>query len=145
MTLLEIRNQIVAHFIDCDTFVIPTDLKKVLVSKPQEHIKLELVKLAMSELKESNFCQAILGVDGDKAIYVLSNPIFSEGQNVKISMITANAVAEIVNAYSGELEDGSIMTNKMSIQDKDIQFLCIVINNLLQNQSLSDGSPEGDE
>ena len=139
MTLLEIRNQIVSCFIEKDTFVIPDDLKKIEVSDYQKSTKLELVQLALSELKEAKFCQAILSLDKEKAVYVLSEPIYSGGQQVMISMPTANAVAETVNTYAESLSDERFICNKMAVTDRDIQFLCIIINNLLQSQLEKDG------
>lgn len=139
MTLLEIRNQIVGLFVQRDTFIIPDHLDQIQVSESQKGVKLELVKLALADLKESKFCQAILSENGEQAIYTLSSPIYSDGQDIRISMPTANAVAEIVNSYAEQLGDDSMICDKMSIQDQDIQFLCLIIGNLLEAQPMPGG------
>jgi ERCC4-type nuclease len=136
MTNTEIQNQLVGFFLKNDTFKIPEDYKKIKVSKNQEDIKEALVKNALNELVLTKFLHLIRKEDENKTVaYILNYPLGFEGQEVKISMQTAEALGELLNQYKEALNlKDQAPTDKLNINDFDIQQLVVICAQLLNNQ-----------
>lgn len=140
MTLVEIQNQIVTQFMKADTFSIPVDLKYIKVSKNQESIKEDIVRTVCLNLCEKGLCEVIISLD-DKVSFVLTSPLGSEGQDIQISLYTAELLSQIINQYREALGQSEGFVDKLNITEVDIQNLCVICAQLLNNQ---DGAQDAD-
>ena len=134
MTLIEVRNQIVTHYLKNDTFFIPEDLKKIKVGKNQDVHKEKIVVAVLQDLAKDDICREIVDAATKNAVaYIITVPFNQNGQQVDISPQTAELVAEIVNQYNQSLENDQDPTDKLNINEFDIQQLALITAQLLNN------------
>lgn len=132
MNIIEIKNQLIAHFLKEDTFSFKSHLKGIKVSKNQEDFKFDLVFSVLFALEEAGLILGS-GADDDQTLaFTLQAPLGSLDQQVIVSGFTANAVGDIINEYRTALgiKDGTC--DKLALCDMDIQNLCHIIGQLTQ-------------
>jgi hypothetical protein len=76
MTLLEIKAQIVDHFVEFDVFGL-SDFEHVELDEQTEDWRDELVSLALLHLEQDGLCALVDNIDQEKAIWILTAPIES--------------------------------------------------------------------
>lgn len=137
MTIIELQNQIHSHFLLNDTFVFPDDVKKIKVDKHQIQAKENIV---LSVLKIFEEAKMVLSskIDDKTIHFTVYTPIGSDGQEVKISQVTAELVAEIVNQYRSANQISGGLVDKLNITDRDIQTLGIICTELMKSLDTKD-------
>lgn len=144
MTLLEIKNQLLTFFAQGDTFYIPKDSKSIKVGKNQEKHKEQILEEVLRVLTEEGFCSAIKNKEGIVDSFIMNIPMIQQGYDINISLITANLVGEIINQFANATGNKAMLTDKTSINESDIQNLCVICAQLADSQDggLNDGTNE---
>lgn len=132
MKLLEIRNQLVSHFMKVgDTFSLNDDLKSIRVDKKQEKYKRELVQCAFQLLEESKFVAKC--VVGDNVIYGQECAVGENGQTIEISSYTGETIARIINDYREALNIKEGAVDALAVNEDNLQMLIQILVSLLNN------------
>lgn len=130
MTLVEIKNQLVGHFLKEDTFSLKDHLKTIKVGKGQDKNKEGMVFGVLMKLEEEGL---IMGSQNEENIsFTLFRPLGSEGHQVMVSTGTANMIADIVNDYREAIGISGGVCDKLDITDLDLQNLCYINAQLMQ-------------
>ncbi len=129
MTVQEVRNKLIEFF--CSN----TCYDKASVLDCGESLN------ANSDLKGALVLEALRDLEGHKLIrkcmnegclfWVLEQPINSYQQNITISAVTASLVSDTINLYRASKHIDGDFSDKLKINEEDIQNLCIIVNTLL--------------
>ena len=136
MTLLEIKNLLISHFISSATFNIEDDLESIKLSDDEKggdfvNHKGEIVKFALKELEKAGLVAEV-----SPGIFVLQQPLTNLPQSVVISPFTALMIADLVNQWmkiSGEQKKTGYVVNKMQITNQDIVKLCSICHTIFSS------------
>lgn len=124
MTLLEIRNQLVGHFCQKDTF-IADDFDKIKVSKDLGSNREMLVTAALGDLIEIGMIKHV-----DSGLWILCGPINAAGSDVHLSMHTCNEIADAINTnLASKGIDNKV--DVLNIQEIHVVALIEIINELI--------------
>ena len=149
LTIVDIKNALLSHFLSCSTFGVPDDLALIKIDIKDggpdfiEH-KESIVRYGLDELVKVGLLAQIKS--GPKStLYVLNQPLNQLNQTTVITPITALMLADLVNGFTkqtGEQKETGYVVNKLSITDYDIATLCRICHTMLS----TDGSnnDEGD-
>lgn len=137
MTLVNIKNALLSHFLSASTFNLIDDIEAIKINAKEdggdfvEH-KREIVQYALDELVKLGI---IAKVSGD--LYVLIQPLSQFPQSVTISPMTALMVSDLINGWTkmtGDQEKTGYVVNKLGITDYDIGSLCTICHALLEQR-----------
>lgn len=136
MTLVDIKNHIFSHLMTDATFSLADDVSSIKMRKDEvtevvaQH-KVALFKTALTDLAKAGIIVEVEGVPG---LYVLTQPLNTYTQQLTVSSMTAEMVADIVNGFSeaiSEDEETPYLCNKMGLTGDDIARLCHICHVLL--------------
>jgi hypothetical protein len=136
MTILGVKNQLVSHFLSHDTYDPNKHAFDVVYDKETADFREQLTCAALEQLELSGFVKKL--VNSDRAIWVLVQPISSYAQNVVISPIMADMIANVVN-FHNEIDELDYIVDKTKIDEGAIARLLNVIS------EYDDAMMEGEE
>ena len=148
MTILDVKNQLVTHFLKHDTFDLTKHAFEVTYDKETADFREELTREALSQLETQGFAKK-LSREG-KDIWVLLQPIGSYVQQVSISPIIADMMASIVN-FHNELDEIDYVVDKTKVDEGVIARLLNIISEyddmMMEQEEKAHGkqSEEGDD
>lgn len=134
MTLVDIKNALLSHFLACPTFNVTEDLG-IFKLNPKEvepnfiDNLAEIVTFGLEDLSKLGIVAKVK--DG---LYILVQPLNQLNQTVVVSPVTSLMIADIVNGWTtntGEQKETGYVVNKLSITDRDLQALCSICHTLL--------------
>lgn len=127
MTLLDVRNQIISHFCEKDSFT-RNDFINVEVDQLFEDQKDNLILSCLIELEKREIIVKI-----SDSLWILTNPLNFSGQKINISMAVANAITETVNTFleANNIEDTKV--DSLNITEANIVDLLKIIGEILNN------------
>ena len=148
VTLVDIKNHLFSHFLTSTVFDLTTDISTIKLPKGAltdglDKQKDALFKAALEDFKRVNIV-AELGQTGS-GIYILTQPLNTFTQTVSITPMTAEMVADLINDVGQMLTGRKYVSNKLGLTDTDIQMLCNMCHNLLDESMHFDGEegPDG--
>lgn len=128
MTLLEVKNDIVQIVIENESFCI-LDSEGIQVEKDFEDRKNDVIFAALRELENEGVLSKITGESGD--VWILSEPLGLQGQDVHLSREMCEQIAAIINAYLDAKQNEGGRCNPLEIDERDIAILVgILVENL---------------
>lgn len=151
MTLVDIKNSLLSHFLSCPTFAIPDDLELVKIDIKEggpdfiEH-KEAIVRYGLDELVKIGIL-APVKVGPKSSLYILSQPLNQLNQTTVVTPITALMLADLVNGFTkqtGEQSETGYVVNKLAVTDYDIATLCRICHTMLSTDRMDD-EDDGDE
>lgn len=125
MTLLEVKNQLVTHFLSHDTFDPVKHAFDVTYDKEVADFREQMTATALAELEAAGFIRRF--DSGDKSLWVLTQPIASFPQQVTLSPITCNMIASIVN-FHNDLEEIDYVVDQTKIDESAIGRLIQIVS-----------------
>lgn len=145
MTLVDIKNSLLSHFLNSSTFNLETDLASVKVNRKEDgdefvDSKIDVVRYALDDMVKLGLVAKV-----KESLYVLSGPLNQINQTVVIGPMTAMMVADMVNGWTndtGEMKETGYAVNKLSVTDRDIAALCHICHVMLSNDMDDDESEE---
>jgi hypothetical protein len=120
-----------------DTFVYPDDVKKIKVDKHQIQGKEKLILSVLQTFEQSKMVIASK-IDEKITHYTVYAPIGSEGQEIKISQVTAELIAELINQYRSANQISGGLVDKLNITDRDVQTVCVICTELMKSLDSKD-------
>lgn len=130
MNISAVKNQLYAIFLTTDLISIDQALEAIQFSDDcpdDDHLKRSLIFSAWNDLEEAEIIRVIRS---DWA--VLNRPLQSFPQQVELSASTCNLIGDTVNNYCALVENTSELVEKIHIREKDIENLCIIVEELLR-------------
>lgn len=124
MTVLEATNRLVQFFAQNDSFEIGTDMSKIVPVFDSNAFPAAIL-IALENLEKQEFI-AKKEVEG-KEFWVLLRPLAMQEQHVRISLLTAVALAETVNAFDNPEKERA---TPVAITEKDIAYLIALVKTL---------------
>lgn len=131
MTIVDIRNQIISYYFSNDTFSMKFDISKITVGSNQEECKDSLIFQVMQGLEELGVIKTVQS--SEDTIFVITDHFSNTPQDLKISGITANEVADCINQYREALGVTDNGCDKLNITDRDILNICVICHDLLES------------
>lgn len=153
MTLVDIKNALLSHFVSSSTFDVIQDTATFKIDPKEVGDDFvsnlpAIVTVALEDLVR-------LGIlaRAREGLYVLVQPLTQINQTIVLSPFTALMLADMVNGWAektGEMKETGYVVNKLAITDRDVNALCQICGILLsQNDELEeddeDESEEDDE
>jgi len=145
MTLVHVKNLLLSHLLQNNTFSIQDDTPTIDFGKDEDTEELnpfkeKVVRLAVKELEQVGILKL---VDADTELYLLSQPVNSFVQQVSISPLCAEMLADTVNAFVRGTDIDGVVCNKLSVTEGDIMALIHVFHMMLEDMDGEGfGSPE---
>lgn len=134
MTIQNIEDKLVSFFREqSDTFAFPSDVEHIQISKGQLAFKNALVLTALKNLEKASFIQGTEPDANGSIIYVLLAPSNSYTCKVELDSATCLLISEIINTHA-EATKQEYRADKYAINSGDIQYVCLVTAQLLENQ-----------
>ncbi len=125
MTILDVKNQFVTHFLSHDIYDPTKHAFEVEYDKDTANFREELAQVALAELEGAGFVKRL--TKDEKTIWVLAQPIASYVQQVTISPIVADMIANVVN-FHNELDDIDYIVDKTKIDEGAIARLINIVS-----------------
>lgn len=126
MTLLHLRGQIVSWLCEHDT-ISAADFGTFKVTEDLKDRRDLLVMAALANLVEIGMLQPA-GAD----LWILTQPLNAQGQEVHLSMPLCNEIADVINTDL-EAKDIEDRVDPLNIHEGHIMALLSIINELLVN------------
>lgn len=137
MTLVHVKNLLLSHLLQNNTFSIRDDSAIIDFDKDQDIEELEpfrekIIRLAVKELEVVGILRL---VDEESELYILSQPVNSFVQQISISPLCAEMLSDTVNAYVKGTNIENIVCNKLAITEQDIMALIHVFHMMLDDMA----------
>lgn len=148
MTLIDIKNALLSHFISYSVFDLKEDLRRIKTDPSDTGFTANLEAITLYGLQELVKINIIAQVT--TTAFVLIQPVTQLSQTVVVDPFTALMLADLVNGWtetSGEQKETGYVVNKLGITNKDIYALCQITATLLSSDDEPmdrDGDEEGD-
>lgn len=146
MTILDVKNQLVTHFLKHDTYDPTRHAFEVTYDKETADFREELTKEALIQLDAQGFVKK-LSKEG-KDIWVLVQPIGAYVQQVSISPIIADMMASIVN-FHNELDEIDFVVDKTKIDEGVIGRLLNIVSEyddmMMEQEEKAHGKQDDEE
>lgn len=137
MTILQVKNQLISHFFSNDTFEFEKHQLMVEFEKDVASFRAEMLKAALTELEQVGVVKK-MAIEG-REMWVLTQSMHSFNQQVVISPICAELIANTVNAVN-EIQNIDVECDKTKIDEQDLMRLVQIVEDMLE-----DDDDEGDE
>lgn len=141
MTVLEVKNQLVTHFLTHSTFDPVKHAFEITYDKDTADFREQLCAAALKELEGQGFLRPL--VKGDKTIWVLNQPINSFPQQVVISPMLADMMANVVN-FHNDLDELDYVVDSTKIDEAVIARMINIISEY-DDAEFGDGEANGKE
>lgn len=139
MTIVDIKNAVFSHFLTETTFSLSDDIgglglsDKVLGECLAPH-RDALVRAALND-----FTLQGVTLEISPGVWILTNPIGNLSQNVVLSPMAAEMVADLVADWHDNVDGPQYSPNKLAITSYDIECLCHYCHFLLDEDTPLDG------
>lgn len=133
MTLAEVKNQILSHFVKTPVFTLGGDSVNINVSASLTEFKTELIRAALADLEVSGMVRRI--DKPDSTAWVLTRSLTSFMQQVTIGPLTAELVADLVNDYREANGIHGDVCDKTSINETDILNVVHICHEMMSEEA----------
>ncbi len=128
MTILQVKNQLINHFLSNDTFEFERHQLEVTFDKETADFREPLLHAALAEFEAASIVKSI--VFEGRVIWVLTQPINSFIQQVNVGPLVANMLADTIEGIN-ELEETTGTCNVMKIDEADLLRVLGFANEML--------------
>jgi hypothetical protein len=139
MTLLDVKNQLISHFVTKTVFA-PEDTAGIQVPTELEPCRAGLVRAAFEDLEKAEMVRMIEGPS-----WILTRPFSDFVQDVAISPVTAEVVANTVNGFIKANELDWPPVDKINIDEQAVMILVDIIHEMLEIAMDRDMGPFGQD
>jgi hypothetical protein len=131
MTIVEIKNQIIGHFYEHDSFNLESDGPKIELSDDLSPSRVEVLRAVLADLEALTMIKRV--ASGANEIWILAQSFGSFNQSVVISAPVGEAICDQINWFRDANDIGGDIPDKTKITEADILNLCNIIEVILQN------------
>lgn len=131
MTIIEIKNQLISHFYDQQSFCMQDDGPKISLSEDLEKVREQVIETALQDLAAANLVRKIQSAD--KSVWLLTQSFESFNQTVVLSAPAAEIIADMINDFREINDIPGDTCDKTRIVEADLMNLVNIIHVLLEN------------
>lgn len=128
MTILTVKNQLVTHFLQHDTFDFSRHALDIEFDKEVVGFREEMVHAACVELEQLGLIKKVVSDSREKQIWVLVQPLVAAQQSVVLGPLVSEIIGNVINHYN-EIEELDERCDKTKISELDILRLVQIIQN----------------
>ena len=145
MTLTDIKNVLVSHFLTETVFSIKDDLAAIkldskVVSEAVIQHKETLFRAALEDFVKQDFVKQGVVIKVEEDLYLLTRHINSFIQNVPISPVTAEMIYDLISSVKNNKGENTYTVDKTCINDDDIKTICHICQFLANEQQEEEAS-----
>lgn len=136
MTVSDIRNQVLSHFVRTTYYSSAEHYLTLGFSEEQfkqEKLLKALIQESLRDLEAGKLIRKC--VTEGSTFWVLEKPFADYEQSVTLSGLTVNLIAETINGYRTMVGLQDSFCDKSNISEKDIQNLAIIVGTLLKDNN----------
>lgn len=137
MTLVDIKNALFSHFMSDSVFTLADDIASLGLDDKELGPALAPHREALVKAGLDDFARVGILLEVSTGTYILTQPISVMTQQVILSPLAAEMVADLVNEFT----DGPYQANKLGITTTDIERLCGFCHFLLDEDTMPQSSP----
>ncbi len=134
MTIVEIKNQLITHFYDNDSFDLDTDGKKIQIDDEMESMRSATIRAILGDLESSGIVKCI--ESSEKTIWILVQSFHTFTQSVTISAASAEIIGDTINMFRDANDINGDVCDKMKITESDILNLVNICHVLLESEPI---------
>ncbi len=139
MTITDVKNALFTHFFTSSTFSVVDDVAGLGLSDKDLGEALAPHRAALVTAALNDMVTGGLLAPVAAGLYVLTQPLNVFSQQVVLSPLGAEMVADLVNEWHSMADEGGSYTaNKMAINSHDIETLCHYLHFLLDEDVQTD-------
>jgi len=138
MSIIEIKNQLISHFYDNDSFTVSEDspdLQKIQLDDNLNYIKGDVVSSVLLELETMGMVKKV-----SAGVWLLTQSFDTFNQSVILSANSSEIIADTINSFRDANEITGDVCDKTKIVESDIMNLVNICHVLLE-----EGSQENEE
>lgn len=140
MTIIEIKNQLISHFYDHESFSMDDDGPKIRLSEDLEKVREAVIETVLYDLAASNLVRKVHSAE--KSVWLLTQSFDSFSQTVHLSAPAAEMIADIINDFRDINDIPGDMCDKTKIIEADLVNLVNIIHVLLENEEIIEEDEE---
>lgn len=133
MTIIEIKNQLIAHFYDSTVFDMEVDGGKIRLTDELERARREVLTTVLNDLVTKGMLVRV--ESPEKAIWVLTQSFDSFSQSLILSAASADVIADLINEFRDANEIPGDLCDKTRITEADIMNLVNICHVLLESEA----------
>lgn len=124
MTLLEVKNQLVTHFFEHDTFEFKKHQLTAVFDKETVDFREAMYGLALEELTATGWVKKV--TTQEREAWVLTRPIHHFVQHVEIGPVAAEAIATLINDVN-QAQGLDVFCDKTKVTETDVLRLVEIV------------------
>lgn len=136
MSIIEIKNQLISHFYDNDTFDILVDSNKIELDDSLLSVRQQVVSTVLGELETMGMIKKVS--QGERTIWMLTQSFDTFNQTVVLSASSSEIIADTINSFRDANEISGDVCDKTRISEADILNLVNICHVLLEGETNSD-------
>jgi hypothetical protein len=131
MTIVDIKNQIISHLFDNDSFDLEVDGPKLTLSDDLLSVRDEVITTVMGELEDMKMIRRV--ASGEKDVWLLTQPFDSFSQSIILGASTSEILADTINSFRDANDIDADVCDKTKISEHDILNLLNICHALLDS------------
>lgn len=133
MTLVDVKNALFSHFMTESVFSLADDVAAIKLDRGDLPESLTAHRTSLFKAALDEFVRAGILAEVSPGLYLLTQPIDQCSQQVVLSPLAAEMIADLVNGFSESLGDDTFEAHcsKMAITSQDIERVCQLCHFLL--------------
>lgn len=143
MTIVDIKNQLISHLFDNDSFDLAQDGPKLTLSDDLEPVRAEVVASVLGELEDMKMVKKVSF--GERSVWLLTQPFDSFSQTLVLSAAASEILAETINSFRDANEIEADICDKTKITEEDLINLVNICHVLLDGSDMIDGFDEEED
>ena len=136
MTLTDIKTDLFNFFGSHDSFSIEENFDQlselnIIISKEEKPLMKALIVKALESFEEQKIVVKI-DILGKKQIWILDKPLAQYSQTLELSAPVLLLITKLINDYCDQVKNQEAKVDPLNIQERDINSLLLIINQLLK-------------
>jgi hypothetical protein len=136
MSIIEIKNQLISHFYDNDSFTVSPDspdIQKIQLDDNLSHVKDDIIASVLSELETMGMIKKV-----SAQVWLLTQSFDTFNQSVILSANSSEIIADTINSFRDANEISGDVCDKTKIVEADIMNLVNICHALLEESHHED-------
>lgn len=136
MSIIEIKNQLISHFYDNDSFDLLDDVDKIRLDDKLLIVKQQVVSSVLAELETMGMIKKVS--EGERTVWLLTQSFDTFNQSVVLSAASSEIIADTINSFRDANEISGDICDKTRINESDILNLVNICHVLLEGETKTD-------
>lgn len=140
MSIIEIKNQLISHFYENDSFDMSTDAEKINLDDNLISVREEVISSVLNELEIMGMIKKVAWMT--KSIWLLTQSFETFNQSVILNATSSEIIADTINSFRHANEISGDTCDKTKISETDILNLVNICHLFLEKETENDNREE---